>query len=60
MESRACTYSCLMRSMELSTAREMQHSPEARPSIPSIRFMALVIYTTIRSVRGMPNHDGIS
>ena len=33
--------------------------PEARPSIPSIRLIALVIKTTVIIVKGIPNHAGI-
>ncbi|CUQ64643.1 Uncharacterised protein [Segatella copri] len=34
----------------------MPQSPEARPSMPSIRLMALVTYTTMSTVKGMPTH----
>lgn len=33
---------------------EMPQSPEASPSMPSIRLMALVTYTTMSTVKGMP------
>ncbi|EJW96771.1 hypothetical protein EVA_15122 [gut metagenome] len=38
----------------------IEHSPEASPSIPSIRFMALIMNTVIRIVRGQPIHSGMS
>ena len=34
-------------------------SPEARPSMPSIRFMALMMNTITIAVNGMPIHDGM-
>ena len=35
-------------------------SPDDKPSIPSMRFMAFVTYTTVNIVNGIPNHQGIS
>ena len=38
--------------------RAMMLSPDDKPSIPSMRFMAFVTYTTVNIVNGIPNHQG--
>lgn len=40
------------------TDKAIQHRPEAKPSIPSIKLMAFVIYTTINTVNGTPTQTG--
>lgn len=37
----------------------MLHSPEASPSMPSMRLMALMMKTVTKTVRGMLIHDGM-
>ena len=43
-----------IKKITLKTDRAILHKPEAKPSIPSIKLMAFVIYTTIKTVTGSP------
>ena len=58
MANKAYTYCMRIKKITLKTDRAMLHKPEAKPSIPSIKLIAFVIYTTIKTVTGIPTQAG--
>ena len=50
---------CIIR-RAVRVSSDMMLSPDARPSIPSMRFIALVIYMIMNIEAAMPSHAGTS